>query len=200
MGKAKTSVIDIFRRAGGILTYLEAENFGIHPETLSRMTKRGELIKLSRGLYALDESQYIGNPDLLIVAKKIKRAVICLTSALSFHQIGTQIPKSVEIALPTNAEMPILDFPPITIYWFGRDSYNAGKEEIKVDNIEVSVYSIEKTIADCFKYRNKIGIDVGIEALKEAHSAKKINIGKLLEFSKINRITKTIFPYLEILN
>ncbi|MGH9326083.1 MAG: type IV toxin-antitoxin system AbiEi family antitoxin domain-containing protein, partial [Terriglobia bacterium] len=159
----------------------DALRLGIHPETLYRLRDSGELTRLSRGLYRLSDLPPLANPDLITVALKIPAAVICLISALAFHELTTQIPHEVYLALPRGAEAPRLDHPPIRIFWFTNRAFTFGAEKHKLDNAQVQSYSSEKTVADCFKYRYKIGLETAREALKLYLEGGKKNLGTLLE-------------------
>jgi predicted transcriptional regulator of viral defense system len=190
---------NIFRAYGGILNTAKAIKLGIHPKTLYNMRDQGVLELLSRGLYRLSESPEIVRLDLVIVSQKIPHAVICLISALSFHEITTQIPHKVDIAIPLKAHKPIIDYPPIQLFWFSEKNFLAGIEIHKIDGVDVRIYSVEKTLADCFKYRNKIGLDIAMEALRLYWQRKKTNVSKLLEYAKVCRCEKIIKPYIEMI-
>lgn len=189
---------NIFRAHGGILNTAKAIKLGVHPKTLYNMRNQGILELLSRGLYRLSESPEIAQPDLVIISQKIPHAVICLISALSFHEITTQIPHKVDIAIPLKAHKPSIDYPPVQLFWYSEKNFLAGIEIHKIDGIDVRIYSVEKTLADCFKYRNKIGLDVAMEALRLYWQRKKPNISKLLEYAKVCRCEKIIKPYIEM--
>jgi predicted transcriptional regulator of viral defense system len=150
-------------------------------------------------VYRLAESPPIGNPDLVTVATRVSGGVICLISALAFHEITTQIPHEVHLALPQGAEEPRLDHPPIKTYRFDGKSYSEGVQIHTFDNVKVRIYSPEKTIADCFKFRNKIGLDTAIEAIRFYRERKRIQIDELMRYATICRVDKIIRPYLEVL-
>jgi len=187
----------IFRRHDGILRTGEALNQGIHPRTLYAMRDTGVLERLDRGLYRLADLPPLSDPDLVTVARKIPQGVICLISALHFHNITTQIPHAVSIAVDRGTEPPRLSFPPIQIYWFSGEAFAAGIEEHSIENTTVRVYSAEKTLADCFKYRNKIGMDTVLEALEFYGERIKPKPGKLIQFAGICRVEKIMRQYLE---
>ena len=188
----------IFHRHGGILKTGEALNQGIHRRTLYAMRDEGVLERLDRGLYRLADLPPLSDPDLVTVARKIPQGVICLISALHFHNITTQIPHTVSIAVNRGTEPPRLSFPPIQIYWFSGEAFAAGKEQHSIENTTVRVYSAEKTLADCFKYRNKIGMDTVLEALELYRERMKPKPRKLIEFARVCRVEKTMRPYLEV--
>ncbi len=187
----------VFRRHGGILKTGEALDHGIHRRTLYTMRDAGILERLDRGLYRLADLPPLSDPDLVTVARKIPHGVICLISALHFHNITTQIPHAVSIAVNRGTEPPRLDFPPIQIYWFSGEAFSAGVDKQSIDNTTIRVYSAEKTLADCFKYRNKIGMDTVLEALAFYRERKKFRPRKLIQFARVCRVEKIMRPYLE---
>ena len=155
------------------------------------------ILRESRGLYRLAEAEPGTNTDLVQVALRMPKGVICLISALSFHNLTTQIPHQVYVALPIDAEKPRLEYPPLKIFWLTRKVYLAGIENHELDGIPVRIYGIEKTIADCFKFRNKIGSDVALEALRDYRRREVFNIETLLHYARIDRMERIIKPYLE---
>jgi len=189
----------VFTRQGGVLRASEAIGFGIHPRTLYAMRDAGELEQLSRGLYRLADLPPLGNPDLVAVALKVPNGVICLISALAYHELTTQIPHEVYLALPRGAEPPRLDYPPVRTLWFTGEAFTEGIVAHKVDGVPVRIYDVEKTLADCFKYRNKVGLDTAVEALKRYVANRRVKIDRLMAYARICRVEKVIRPYLEAL-
>ena len=175
----------------------DALEAGISRYTLYSLRDKGVIEQVSRGIYRLVELPLLSNPDLATIALRCPRAVICLVSALHYHEITTQIPHRVSIAIPRKSRQPSLDYPPITVHRFSPESYEAGIEEHLIDDIPVKIYGPEKTLADCFKFREKIGMDVILEALKRYSQGKKIKIDLLLEYARACRVEKILFPYLE---
>lgn len=188
---------DIFRSCGGWLRMSEATRRGITRYMLYTLRDRGVIEQISRGVYRLVELPPIGNPDLVTVGLRFPNAVICLVSALAFHEISTQIPHSVSVAVSRESRMPSLEYPPLIVRRFSDQAYRAGFDEHQIDGISVKIYSPEKTLADCFKFRNKIGMDVVLEALKLYKVRKKFNHERLLIFARIFRVEKVMRPYLE---
>jgi predicted transcriptional regulator of viral defense system len=188
----------IFLEQHGYLRTQQAIRLGIAPRILYAMRDAGMIIRESRGVFRLAEADFGPNTDLVHVALKIPKAVICLISALSFHELTTQIPHQVFIALPNDAEKPRLEYPPLEIFWLSQTVYSAGIETHELDGIPVKIYGIEKSIADCFKFRNKIGTDVAVEALRDYRKRDGFNIETLLHFARIDRIQRVIKPYLEM--
>lgn len=187
----------ICQAQGGVVRTAEALRAGVHPRTLYALRDEGFLERLERGLYRLAELPEIGQPDLVTVALKVPSGVICLISALAFHELTTQIPHEVSIALRRRSEPPRLQFPPIRIYWFASNALTAGVETHEIDGVCVRIYSPEKTLADCFKYRNKIGLDTAVEALRLYRERRKLNTRALMEYAAIDRVQNVMRPYLE---
>ena len=191
--------ITLFRQYGGTLRTSEALRLGIHPRILYVMRDSGLLEQLGRGLYRLAELPPLSNPDLTTVALKVPQAVICLVSALAFHELTTQIPHAVDIALPSGAERPRLDYPPLRIFWFSGPAWSEGVETHLIDDISVRIYSLEKSVADSFKFRRKIGLDVALEALRLYRQHHGFDVSKLLHYARMCRVEKVMRPYLEAL-
>lgn len=175
----------------------DAVNAGITRTVLYGLHEDGILEKISRGVFRLKELPSISNPDLAIIALRSPKAVLCLISALSFHEITTQIPHKIYIALPIKTISPRVDDLPLSVHWFSGQSYQSGIEEHEIDGVKVKVYSVEKTLADCFKFRNAIGMDVVLEALKLYRSRKRLNVSDLLKYARICRVERVMTPYLE---
>jgi predicted transcriptional regulator of viral defense system len=188
---------EIFRKHGGRLRMSEAIEHGITRYMLYSLRDRGVIEQVSRGIYRLVELPPISNPDLVTVSLRFPNAVICLVSALAFHDITTQIPHEVSVAMPRDSRMPSLDYPPIQAHRFSNAAYKSGIEAHRIDEVPVKVYSAEKTMADCFKFRNKMGMEVVLEALKLYKTRKKFDLGKLIKYAKICRVEKVMKPYLE---
>jgi predicted transcriptional regulator of viral defense system len=189
--------IKIFQDNNGLLRTQQAIRHGIAPRTLYEMRDAGILLRESRSLYRLADAELGSNTDLVQVALRVPKGVICLISALSFHDLTTQIPHQVYVALSIDAEKPRLEYPPLRIFWLSQKAYSAGIENHELDGISVKIYAIEKTIADCFKFRNKIGLDVALEALRDYRKREDFNIETLLHYARVNRVERVIKPYLE---
>ena len=187
----------VFKKHGGILRTAQALRAGIHPDTIYAMRNSGALEVVSRGVYRLAGSPPLGNPDLVTVATRVPGGVICLISALAFHELTTQIPHAVHVALPRGAEEPRLDHPPIKTYRFTGEAFTEGVETHKLDAVSVRIYTPEKTLADCFKFRNKIGLDTALEAIRFYRERRRVKVDELMRHAAICRVTKIIRPYLE---
>lgn len=188
-----------FRRHGGMLRMAEALRAGVLRRTLYAMRDAGQVDALARGLYRLADSPPLTNPDLVTVAAKIPRGVIYLVSALAFHELTTQIPHEVWIAIPRNSEPPKLDHPPIRSVRLSQISYESGVETHHIDGVPVKVYSREKTLADCFKHRSDVGLDTVLEAVRTYRAQGPVDVDAILQFATICRVARVARPYLESL-
>ena len=189
----------VFEQHGGILRTTEALKLGVSPRTLYEMRDANELRTLSRGVYQLASRDVPSHPELVIVGHRLSKAVVCLISALYFHQLTTQVPHYTYVALPMGSPQPKLDFPPLHIIRLSGRRMTSGIETHNISGEVIHIYSVAKTVADCFRFRNKIGIDVAIEALREALQSRKATVSQISEFARINRVTNVMRPYLEAL-
>ena len=188
----------VFAKHGGMLRTSTAIRQGIHPRTLYGLRDAGEVQQVGRGLYRISTAPPLSNPDLVPVAVRIPRAVVCLISALAHHGLTTQVPHEVNIALPSHAQIPKIDGIPLRVLWYSEPSFSAGIQIVTIDGVPVRIYSPEKTVADCFKYRNKIGLDVAIEALRTYRErARKPDFRAITRFAKMGRVERVMRPYLE---
>ncbi len=175
------------------------EAAGIPREYLLRLYRQGKLSRPSRGLYTLPSISLTEHHSYAEVAKRIPEAVLCLLSALAFHGITTQNPSSVWIALGKGARTPASTTTSLRIVRLSGLSLTQGIEPHRVEGVPVRVYSAAKTVADCFKFRNKIGLDVAIEALKDCLRQKKASVSDIYRFAKICRVSNIMRPYMEAL-
>lgn len=200
MAQAKFEIYkEIFRKNNGILRASRAIKLGVPEYIIYEMAENGELIKEARGLYRLSESEPLGNPDLVQVRLLIPKAVIFLISALYFHRLTTQIPHQVYISLPRGTEHPRIDYPPLRVFHRSLRQFRAGIEEHIVDGITVRIYDKEKTVTDCFRYHKETGKDIALEALKDYMGQPSPDVQRLMEYAKINRVEKSMQPYVEML-
>jgi predicted transcriptional regulator of viral defense system len=197
MRKSFLDAQEIFRNHGGILRTGQAKRLGIDTKTIAEMHEAGLLQRLGRGLYRLSELPPLQYPDLVQIALRVPKAVVCLISALAFHDLTTEIPHKVYIALPQTVRQPQINYPPLDVVWLSQAGYEAGIEEQRLDGVIVPIYEKTKTIADCFKFRNKVGKEVAIEALKEYVRLPDADIAELLHYAQINRVERIMRPYLE---
>ena len=164
---------------------------------LAQLAQRGLVHKVSRGLYALPQRKASEFASLAEVASKHPQALVCLLSALAFHGLTTQAPFEVWVAVDNKARAPQMPYPPLRIARFSGSALTEGVELHNIEGVPVKITSVPKTIADCFKYRNKIGLDVAMEALKEAWSAKRVSMDELWHYGQICRVQNVMRPYLE---
>jgi predicted transcriptional regulator of viral defense system len=195
--KMQNLMIDLFKKHGGQLRMTEAIQLGITRYTLYSLRDQGVIEPVTRGIYRLAELPPFSNPDLAAVSLRYPNSVICLISALSFHELTTQIPHQISIAVARNARPPKLDFPPLQAHRFSPQAFQSGVQMPLIDGVQVKVYSPEKTLADCFKYRNTIGLDVVLEALRFYKIRMEPNLSELLKQAKSCRVQKVMRPYLE---
>ncbi len=188
---------ELFLANGGYLRMSQAIEAGISRHTFYALRDKGKLIQESRGLFRLAEQPDHPYPDLCVISFRYPKAVFCLVSALSFHDATTQIPKEVHIALPRGSRTPAIQSPPLHTYFFSKAPYEAGIEAHQVEGVGVKIYDLEKTIIDCFKFRNQIGMDVFLEAIRLYKSKAKVRPARLAEYAKICGVAKAVFPYLE---
>lgn len=198
MKNAQAAVLDMARRQR-LLRPSDVEACGWSRMALSTLARRGKLLRLSRGLYALPDQPLSEHATLAEVASKHPNALICLLSALQFHGLTTQSPFEVWVAIANKARSPKIDYPPLRVVRFSGDALTVGVEEHHIDGVTVRVTSVAKTVADCFKYRNKIGLDVALEALREAWNAKRVTMDALWQGAQVCRVANVMRPYLESL-
>ncbi|MBW2421365.1 MAG: type IV toxin-antitoxin system AbiEi family antitoxin domain-containing protein [Deltaproteobacteria bacterium] len=189
--------IEAFREHAGLMQTKDALDLGIHPRTLYRLRDEGIVVQVSRGIYRLASLPPLSQPDIAAVALRVPRAVICLTSALAYHDVTSEIPHEVQIALPRRTKTPRLDFPPIRVFWFSGPALSEGIDVVEIDGVDVRVYDLPKTVVDCFRFRNKIGRDVAVAALNEAIKRKGVRPAELLRYARLCRIESVLLPYLE---
>lgn len=189
-------VLELVRRAG-ILRVRDLTARGIHPEYLRRLHKKGLLVRTGRGLYMLADADPTENRTLAEVCKRVPGGVVCLLSALQFHGLTTQIPHEVWLAIDRKAWRPNEPRLPMRIIRYSGPALETGIEEHRIENVPVKIYNPAKTVADCFKYRNKIGLDVALEALRDCRRQRKCTNDELWHYAKICRVANVMKPYLE---
>ena len=195
--KAKINPVEVFDAHGGQLRMADALALGLSRHDLYALRDRNVIESSSRGIWRLTELPPLENPDFFVIGKRIPNAVICLVSALAWHDMTTQIPHRISVAVPRKSRIPTLDHPPLDVHKLSQPAYEAGIEEHMVDGVIVKIYSPEKTLVDCIKFRNKIGMDIVLEALKIYRARKPLHPEKLLEYARICRVENVMRPYLE---
>ena len=183
----------------GVIRLRDLQNKGFHSEQVRRLADQGLITRVGRGLYALTDRDFSEHFDLSLVASRVPHGVVCLISALHFHGIGTQLPHAVWIAVDRNAAVPASTYPPVRVFRVSTASFTTGVEEHRVDKVPMRVFTPAKTVADCFRYRNKIGIDVAIEALDECLRDRRCRPDDIWAFAAVCRVTSVIRPYMEAL-
>lgn len=189
----------IFAAHDGIMRTGEALAAGVHRRTLYWMRDHGRLETLSRGIYALDSASLPASPDVAAVMRRVPDAVLCLISALEFHGIGTQIPSAVQIALPRSVRPPKIDRPRVQVFSMSEHTIRAGVEFHTMAGSEMRVFGVAKTIADCFRYRSRIGLDVALEALQEVVRKRTVTPDEIMRFARIDGVQTVVEPYLQAL-
>lgn len=170
---------------------------GISPKHLQRLYEQGLLMRSGRGVYLPVEADLDENASLVEVALRVPAGVVCLLSALQFHGLTTQLPHQVWIALPLRAHTPRVDYPPLRVVHLSGEALTAGIEERQIGHVTVHVYCPAKTVADCFKFRNKIGLDVALEVLRDCWTKRRATMAEIWHYAKINRVANVMRPYLE---
>lgn len=183
----------------GVLRARDLDALGIPRVTLTRLSRAGRLERVGRGLYTLPDADVSEHHALAAASKRVPNGVICLLSALRFHELTTQQPFEVWMAIDRKARRPVVDHPPLRIVRFAGSALFEGIETHEVDNVTVRVTDPARTVVDCFCYRNKIGIDVAIEALRDYRRQKKGTMGGLVKAARARRVAEVIRPYLEAL-
>ncbi len=189
--------IKLFQKHGGILRFSVILKAGFHPDSLTVLVTDKKVEKIGRGLYQLTAQQLGSHPDLVAVCLQAPKGVICLLSALSFHEATDEIPRFVDLAIAWGIHANKIDYPPVKFYRFTLNTWREGIVEHKIEGHKVKIYNLAKTVADCFKFRNRIGIDVAREALKIAVREKRVAPTEIMRYAKICRVSNIIKPILE---
>ncbi len=189
-------VLDLASRKG-LLRASDLDAIEAPRVVLTRLTAAGLLDKVGRGLYRLPSHPGSEHEGLATVATKVPQAVFCLLTALQFHELTTQLPRQIWIAMPRGSHVPRIAYPPIKMVQMTDGVYSEGIETVERDGVKLRVYGIAKTVADCFKHRNKIGLDVALEALKDVHAKRRATADDLWRYAKICRVANIMRPYLE---
>lgn len=191
--------VKVFEKNKGLLRASEAIGFGVPEYIIYEMVQNGELIKEARGIYRLAGSAPQRNPHIVHVSLLVPKGIICLNSALHVYGLTTKIPNSVYVSLPQNAGRPHIKYPPLEVFWVTNSIHMIGVDVKVLDGVKVKIYDREKTVADCFKFRKRIGENTAIEALKNYVNQPKLDVQKLIEYAKVNRVEKLMTPYLKSL-
>ena len=189
-------VLGLIQRLG-VVRPVDLEQYGVPRQQLYRLVRGGLVVRESRGIYVAGEHELSADHVLAQVARRVPAGVFCLLTALRFHELTTQGPSEVWIALPEKARRPSLDYPRLRVARFSGEALTEGVETHLVEGVEIRVYSAAKTVADCFKFRNKIGIDVAVEALRDFSRRYRGGGTDLARFARICRVARVMQPYLD---
>jgi len=187
-------------REAGIIRPRDLDEFGIPREYLRRLCDKGVLERQARGIYTLRGAETTEHHSLVQASKRVPKAVVCLLSALRFHGLTTQSPFEIWLAIDRKARLPKVEGVPLRLVRFSGEALTEGVERHRIEGVDVSVYSPAKTVADCFKYRNKIGLDVALEALRECRRERRCTMDDLWRYAKVCRVANVMRPYLEALS
>lgn len=182
-------------RNKGIFRLTEARALGIHPEQVRRLTRQGYLTRLGRGLYTAASTIPSEHHTLAEVAKRVPKGIVCLLTALRFHAVGTQHPREVWLAVDRRAGIPRIDFTPVRVVRISGVALTSGIDEHDIEGVPVRITSPARTIVDCFKFRNKIGVDVAVEALRDYRRLRKGSVDELWRQADSLRMARVIRPY-----
>ncbi len=196
---SRTEQVLRLAQEAGVLRPRDLAAQGIPHVYLQTLYKRGKLLRTGRGLYTLTDGAWTENHSLAEVCKYVPHGVICLPSALAFHNLTTQNPSRVWVAISPKKHRPRLDYPPLRVVRFSGAALTEGVETHTIEGVPVRVYNPAKTVADCFKYRNKIGLDVALEALRDCWRERRATMDGLLRYAKVCRVANVMRPYLESL-
>ena len=186
-------------RQTGMVRIRDVRARGLHPEYVRRLVADGQLVRAGRGIYLLPDAAFTAHHSLAEACKRVPRGVVCLLSSLRYHEIGTQNPHQVWLALDVKARLPRPDYPPLKVVRFSGPALSEGVDLRQIEGVDVRIYNAAKTVVDCFKYRNKIGLDVGLEALREGWRTRRFTMDDLWRYAKVDRVTNVMRPYLDAL-
>ena len=187
-------------REGGIIRPRDLDAYGIPREYLRRLCVKGVLERQARGIYSLRGAELTEHHSLVQACKRVPKGVVCLLSALSFHRLTTQAPFEIWLAIDRKSRLPKVEGVPLRLVRFSCDALTEGIEQHRIEGVDVRVYCPAKTVADCFKYRNKIGLDVALEALRECRRERRCTMDELWIYAKVCRVANVMRPYLEALS
>ena len=196
MNKKDEKIINVFNAHNGFAWTKDILAHGVHGRDIKRLRDKGQIMRVKRGLYRLTDVSAVSNQGFIDLARAVPEGVICLISALAYHELTTFNPSIISMAIPRKSRRPIIEYPPVEFYYFSARQFESGIEEIKIDGNKVRIYCPEKTICDCFRYRNKLGLDIAKEGLSEYLKLKNRNLEKLLEYARICRVRSLIQTWL----
>ena len=191
------TALQTFRENGGTLRTRDLIALGVHTDAVYALRDSGHIVELGRGLYRLAEAGEAEHPDLALVAARAPDAAVCLISALSYHDITTQIPSAVHLAVPRGNYHGIALSIPVMVYRFDPKTFHRGLETHRIGGMPLKIYSVARSVVDCFKFRNKLGLDVALEALRMARKRKRAQNRELLHYARLLRVENPMSPYLQ---
>jgi len=194
--KDNKKIYKIFDTHNGFARTRDILAAGIHGRDIRRMRDGGQIIRIKRGFYRLAEMPLISNQGFIDLARAVPKGVICLLSALSYYELTTFNPSIISMAICRGSREPKIEYPPVEFYHFSKKQFEAGINEIKINGHKIRIYCPEKTICDCFRYRNKLGLDMAKEGLSEYLKGKDRNLEKLFEYAEICRIKPLLETWL----
>jgi predicted transcriptional regulator of viral defense system len=200
MGNSRIEKVIALAKETGVIRPRDLDVHGIPREYLRRLCGNGVLERLFRGIYSLRDAELTEHHSLVQACKRVPRGVVCLLSALRFHGITTQAPFEIWLAIDRKARRPKVEGVPLRLVRFSGQALTEGIEHHQIEGVAVSVYGPAKTVVDCFKYRNKIGLDVALEALRECRRERRCTMDDLWQYAKICRVANVMRPYLESLS
>ena len=193
---AEVRAVNAFRARGGQMRMSEVIGRGICRSALYSLVRRGDILRCARGVYRLADAEPELHHSLATAALLHPQSVVCLISALAYHEITTRIPAAVTLAMPRGSRAPCSGSPPVRVHLFSGAAFTEGIETHTIDGVPVKVYCKEKTIADCFKLRTKVGLDVAMEALKH-YFWQTPDVGKLMHYARVCRVERVMSPYVQ---
>ncbi len=196
MNTNQQTLIDFVKKRG-IVRSREITSLGIPRVLLTRLVQSGEIQRIAKGLYSLPDRDITDKSILAEIALKYPSGIVCLLSALRFHEVTTQTPYEVWFGIPNKSRIPQIDYPPIRGIRFSHTGLTEGVDPYVIENIPVNITNVARTVVDCFKFRNKIGLDIAMEALREAWQGKLCTIDELWHYAQLFRVTNIMRPYLE---
>jgi predicted transcriptional regulator of viral defense system len=197
MKSSQEKAIEFFRKKGGLVRTTEALAHGIHRRTLYGLRDEGVLVGVSRGLFQLSDMEVPAEVSLAEVAKRVPNGVICLVSSLAFHELTTQTPHYVWLAVERKARKPKVEYPPVRVFHFSGEAFSSGIVKHRIAHQTVQIYDAPKTIIDCFRWRKAVGLDVTLEATKAYLKRSGSSPALLMKYAKICGVEKRVTPYLE---
>lgn len=190
-------VIKLFKKNYGYAYLQMLKNNGIHTDTIRILLEQGIIERVKPGLYKLVDFPVVAEQGMIDLCLSMKRAVVCLHSALSYHDLTTTVPAFVMIALPRGSKAAKVIYPPFQVFYFSDNNYHSGIEESKTSGGSFRVYNPEKTIVDCFRYRKRLGEDLALEGLRKYLTSRNVSINKLVEYAKKGRLYNVMEPYMK---